>query len=98
MGRKAAAAQPATVVLAVNGRRYEAAGVEPSTTLLEFLRTQTPVRGPKLGCGEAAVPWILGSGAAVREDTAATLLGPGPGGARKLQPGRHVQTLLHGES
>ncbi|CAN6281026.1 unnamed protein product [Urochloa humidicola] len=40
------------VVLAVNGRRYEAAGVDPSTTLLEFLRTQTPVRGPKLGCGE----------------------------------------------
>nr|CAB3492933.1 unnamed protein product [Digitaria exilis] len=46
------AAKPATVVLAVNGQRYEAAGVDPSTTLLEFLRTQTPVRGPKLGCGE----------------------------------------------
>ncbi|GJM96866.1 hypothetical protein PR202_ga13738 [Eleusine coracana subsp. coracana] len=42
----------ATVVLAVNGQRYEAAGVDPSMTLLEFLRTQTPVRGPKLGCGE----------------------------------------------
>ncbi|TVU44678.1 hypothetical protein EJB05_04127 [Eragrostis curvula] len=42
----------AAVVLAVNGERYEAAGVDPSTTLLEFLRTQTPVRGPKLGCGE----------------------------------------------
>jgi len=40
------------VVLAVNGERYEAAGVDPSTTLLEFLRTRTPVRGPKLGCGE----------------------------------------------
>ncbi|RLN42351.1 putative aldehyde oxidase 2 [Panicum miliaceum] len=39
-------------VLAVNGERYEAAGVDPSTTLLEFLRTRTPVRGPKLGCGE----------------------------------------------
>nr|CAB3492934.1 unnamed protein product [Digitaria exilis] len=54
MGRKPAAApQPGmVVVLAVNGRRYEAAGVEPSMTLLEFLRTQTPVRGPKLGCGE----------------------------------------------
>ncbi|KAL6636782.1 hypothetical protein ACP70R_024354 [Stipagrostis hirtigluma subsp. patula] len=47
MGKKAAA-----VVVAVNGKRYEAAGVDPSTTLLEFLRTQTPVRGPKLGCGE----------------------------------------------
>ncbi|CAN6314927.1 unnamed protein product, partial [Urochloa humidicola] len=42
----------APVVVAVNGKRYEAAGVDPSTTLLEFLRTQTPVRGPKLGCGE----------------------------------------------
>ncbi|WVZ60834.1 hypothetical protein U9M48_010804 [Paspalum notatum var. saurae] len=42
----------AAVVLAVNGQRYEAAGVDPSTTLLEFLRTSTPVRGPKLGCGE----------------------------------------------
>ena len=40
------------VVLAVNGARHEAAGVDPSMTLLEFLRTRTPVRGPKLGCGE----------------------------------------------
>ncbi|CAN6297510.1 unnamed protein product [Urochloa humidicola] len=46
------AAPAPAVVVAVNGRRYEAAGVEPSMTLLEFLRTQTPVRGPKLGCGE----------------------------------------------
>ncbi|CAL4944785.1 unnamed protein product [Urochloa decumbens] len=50
MGEAAAVAAP--VVVAVNGKRYEAAGVEPSATLLEFLRTQTPVRGPKLGCGE----------------------------------------------
>uniref|UniRef100_A0A0D9VZZ9 aldehyde oxidase n=1 Tax=Leersia perrieri TaxID=77586 RepID=A0A0D9VZZ9_9ORYZ len=47
MGEAAAAA-----VVAVNGERYEAVGVDPSTTLLEFLRTRTPVRGPKLGCGE----------------------------------------------
>ena len=46
------AAPPPAVVLAVNGERYEAAGADPSTTLLEFLRTRTPVRGPKLGCGE----------------------------------------------
>ena len=50
MGKAAAA-----VVVAVNGQRYEAAGVDPSTTLLEFLRTQTPVRGPKLGCGEGTI-------------------------------------------
>jgi hypothetical protein len=41
-----------SVVLVVNGVRREAAGVHPSMTLLEFLRTKTPVRGPKLGCGE----------------------------------------------
>lgn len=51
-GKKAAAAAAATVVVAVNGQRYEAAGVDPSMTLLEFLRTRTPIRGPKLGCGE----------------------------------------------
>lgn len=50
MGKQAA------VVLAVNGKRYEAAGVDPSMTLLEYLRTQTPVRGPKLGCGEGTCP------------------------------------------
>jgi len=54
-----AAPAPPAVVLAVNGERYEAAGVDPSTTLLEFLRTRTPVRGPKLGCGEGTcVPCI----------------------------------------
>jgi hypothetical protein len=44
------------VVLAVNGARYEAAGVELSMPLLEFLRTRTNVRGPKLGCGEGEPP------------------------------------------
>uniref|UniRef100_A0A453M0T9 Uncharacterized protein n=1 Tax=Aegilops tauschii subsp. strangulata TaxID=200361 RepID=A0A453M0T9_AEGTS len=50
LGKEAAAGD--RVVLAVNGARHEAAGVDPSMTLLEFLRTRTPVRGPKLGCGE----------------------------------------------
>ena len=58
-----AAPAPPAVVLAVNGERYEAAGVDPSTTLLEFLRTRTPVRGPKLGCGEgthySCISWSL---------------------------------------
>ena len=44
------------VVLAVNGVRHEAAGVDPSMSLLEFLRTRTAVRGPKLGCGEGEPP------------------------------------------
>lgn len=49
LGKEAAGQR---VVLAVNGERHEAADVHPSMTLLEFLRTRTPVRGPKLGCGE----------------------------------------------
>uniref|UniRef100_A0A0D9WXP8 FAD-binding PCMH-type domain-containing protein n=1 Tax=Leersia perrieri TaxID=77586 RepID=A0A0D9WXP8_9ORYZ len=42
------------VVFALNGERYEVAAgeVDPSTTLLEFIRTRTPFKGPKLGCGE----------------------------------------------
>ncbi|KAF0908662.1 hypothetical protein E2562_027223 [Oryza meyeriana var. granulata] len=39
------------VVFALNGERQEVA-VDPSTTLLEFIRTRTPFKGPKLGCGE----------------------------------------------
>nr|CAB3452603.1 unnamed protein product [Digitaria exilis] len=50
----AAAAMPVErVVFALNGRRYEVAGADPSTRLLEFIRTQTPFKGTKLGCGEA---------------------------------------------
>ncbi|KAJ1288893.1 hypothetical protein BS78_02G123100 [Paspalum vaginatum] len=40
------------LVFALNGRRYEVAGVDPSTRLLEFIRTRTPFKGTKLGCGE----------------------------------------------
>ncbi|KAJ8630893.1 hypothetical protein MRB53_024216 [Persea americana] len=40
------------LVFAVNGRRFELSNVDPSTTLLEFLRTETPFKGAKLGCGE----------------------------------------------
>ncbi|KQK12818.1 hypothetical protein BRADI_1g06170v3 [Brachypodium distachyon] len=52
LGKPEAAAAVERVVLAVNGARHEETGAAPSTTLLEFLRTRTPVRGPKLGCGE----------------------------------------------
>ncbi|KAL6839083.1 hypothetical protein ACP4OV_031137 [Aristida adscensionis] len=52
----AAAAMPVVerLVFALNGRRYEVAGgeVEPSMPLLEFIRTRTTFKGPKLGCGE----------------------------------------------
>ncbi|CAL5076012.1 unnamed protein product [Urochloa decumbens] len=52
VGKKAAAVE--RLVFALNGRRYEvaAADVDPSTRLLEFIRTRTPFKGTKLGCGE----------------------------------------------
>nr|CAB3452604.1 unnamed protein product [Digitaria exilis] len=50
-----AAAAVDKLVFALNGRRYEVAGADPSTRLLEFIRTQTPFKGTKLGCGEAPV-------------------------------------------
>lgn len=40
------------LVFAVNGERFELPSVDPSTTLLEFLRTQTRFKSVKLGCGE----------------------------------------------
>ncbi|XP_011621346.1 indole-3-acetaldehyde oxidase [Amborella trichopoda] len=40
------------LVFAVNGEKKELSNVDPCTTLLDFLRTQTPYRAPKLGCGE----------------------------------------------
>uniref|UniRef100_A0ACD5UT81 Uncharacterized protein n=3 Tax=Avena sativa TaxID=4498 RepID=A0ACD5UT81_AVESA len=51
-GKKDSPAAGCRVVLAVNGVRHEAAGADLSMSLLEFMRTRTPVRGPKLGCGE----------------------------------------------
>ncbi|KAL1552861.1 aryl-alcohol oxidase 3 [Salvia divinorum] len=36
----------------VNGRRFELPEVDPSTTLLDFLRSRTPFKSVKLGCGE----------------------------------------------
>ncbi|XP_058000421.1 indole-3-acetaldehyde oxidase isoform X3 [Hevea brasiliensis] len=40
------------LVFAANGQRFELFTVDPSMTLLEFLRTQTPFKSVKLGCGE----------------------------------------------
>ncbi|GER54701.1 aldehyde oxidase [Striga asiatica] len=36
----------------VNGETFEVTVVDPSTTLLEFLRSKTRFKSPKLGCGE----------------------------------------------
>lgn len=41
-----------SLVFAVNGERFELSRVDPNTTLLEFLRTETCFKGAKLGCGE----------------------------------------------
>ncbi|KAL7113652.1 hypothetical protein ACP275_04G073300 [Erythranthe tilingii] len=40
------------LIFTVNGERFEVPEVDPSTTLLEFLRTNTPFKSAKLGCGE----------------------------------------------
>uniref|UniRef100_A0A2N9ECF9 indole-3-acetaldehyde oxidase n=1 Tax=Fagus sylvatica TaxID=28930 RepID=A0A2N9ECF9_FAGSY len=40
------------LVFSVNGERFELSTVDPSTTLLEFLRTRTRFKGVKLSCGE----------------------------------------------
>ncbi|CAA7388130.1 unnamed protein product [Spirodela intermedia] len=41
-----------SLVFAINGERFELASVDPTTTLLEFLRTRTSYKGAKLGCGD----------------------------------------------
>lgn len=40
------------LIFCVNGDKFELSKVDPSTTLLEFLRTQTRFKSVKLGCGE----------------------------------------------
>jgi nicotinate dehydrogenase subunit B len=42
-----------TITIVVNGRQYEAPG-EGEQTLLDWLRDDVAVTGPKLGCGEGA--------------------------------------------
>lgn len=40
------------LVFSVNGQRFDLPTVDPSMSLLEFLRTETVYKGAKLGCGE----------------------------------------------
>jgi len=40
------------LVFAVNGEKFEVLSVNPSTTLLEFLRSNTCFKSVKLSCGE----------------------------------------------
>ena len=44
--------QSQRLVFAVNGERFELSNVDPSTTLLQFLRNDTSFKSVKLGCGE----------------------------------------------
>ncbi|PNX92579.1 abscisic-aldehyde oxidase-like protein, partial [Trifolium pratense] len=41
-----------SLIFAINGDKFELSKIDPSTTLLEFLRTQTRFKSVKLGCGE----------------------------------------------
>ncbi|XVE59721.1 hypothetical protein DITRI_Ditri05aG0069100 [Diplodiscus trichospermus] len=52
MGEVAERGMQKCLVFAVNGKRFELSDVDPSTTLLDFLRSQTPFKSVKLGCGE----------------------------------------------
>lgn len=44
---------------AVNGERFKVNSVDPSTTLLDFLRLNTPFKSVKLGCGEVQEDVVL---------------------------------------
>ncbi|CAK8538530.1 unnamed protein product [Lathyrus sativus] len=41
-----------SLTFCVNGEKFELSNIDPSITLLEFLRTQTRFKSVKLGCGE----------------------------------------------
>jgi len=43
-----------SLVFAINGQRFELelSSIDPSTTLVDFLRNKTPFKSVKLGCGE----------------------------------------------
>lgn len=40
------------LVFSVNGEKFEVLSVDPCTTLLEFLRSNTRFKSAKLRCGE----------------------------------------------
>lgn len=47
--------QTTSLIFCVNGEKFELSKVDPSTTLIEFLRTQTRFKSVKLGCGEGII-------------------------------------------
>lgn len=52
---EAATGKDNNLLFSINGERFELSSVDPSTTLLEFLRSRTRFKGTKLGCGEGIV-------------------------------------------
>ncbi|KAL0418395.1 UNVERIFIED_CONTAM: Abscisic-aldehyde oxidase [Sesamum radiatum] len=52
VGVKKSALPSDCLVFDVNGETFEVPEIDPSTTLLEFLRTRTRFKSVKLGCGE----------------------------------------------
>lgn len=51
-----AAVERRPLVFALNGERVELASVDPSTTLLSYIRTESRFKGTKRGCGEGERP------------------------------------------
>ena len=45
-------------MFAVNGEGFEVSNVDPSTTLLEFLRYHSRFKSVKLGCGEGKFSFL----------------------------------------
>lgn len=43
------------LVFALNGERVELRNVDPATTLLHYIRSETRFKGPKRSCGEGIV-------------------------------------------
>lgn len=50
-----------SLVFAINGQRFELelSSIDPSTTLVDFLRNKTPFKSVKLGCGEGMMITII---------------------------------------
>ncbi|KAF6165528.1 hypothetical protein GIB67_015851 [Kingdonia uniflora] len=46
------------LVFAINGVRFEVSKIDPFTTLLEFIRTQTRYKGTKPSCGEGSFAMV----------------------------------------
>lgn len=55
--KKEAMKSKTAMVFAINGERFELelSSLDPSTTLVDFVRNKTPFKSVKLGCGEGTM-------------------------------------------